>query len=82
MTNGKAVGSGATMIKKRETKEPGGLATEKGIAQDGTLSRARTVWTVKTTGTTDWRVAATDKAVRDSNSRGFEVRSLKTESQK
>jgi len=80
--NGKAVGSGATMIKKKETKEPGGLATEKGIAQDGTLSRVRTVWTVKTTGTTDWRAAAMDKAGRDSNSRGFEVTSLKMESKK
>jgi hypothetical protein len=80
--NGKAVGSGATMIKKRETKEPGGLATEKEIAQDGTLSRARTVWTVKTTGTTDWQAAAMDKAGRGSNSRGFEVTSLKMESKK
>src|SRR4051794_5722872 len=68
------------MIKKRETREPGGLATEKGIAQGGTLSRARTVWTVKTTGTTDWRAGAMDKAVRGSNSRGFEVTSLKTAS--
>jgi len=70
------------MIKKRETRGPGELVTEKGIAQNGTLSRAKTVWTVKTTGTTDWRAAAMDKAVRDSNSRGFEVTSLKTESKK
>jgi hypothetical protein len=79
VTNGKAVGSGATMIKKRETRGPGGLATERGIAQGGTLSRARTVWTVKRTGTTDCQAAAMDQDVEDSNSRGFEVTSLKME---
>jgi hypothetical protein len=62
------------MIKKRETREHGGLATE-----GGTLSRAKTVWTVKTTGTTDWRAAAMDKAVGDSSRRGFEGTSLKME---
>jgi hypothetical protein len=82
VTNGKAVGSGATMIKKRETSEPGGLATEREIAQGGTLSRARTVWIVKTTATTDWRAGAMDKDGGDSNSRGFEVTSLKMENQK
>jgi hypothetical protein len=79
VTNGKVAGNGATMIQKREIREPGGGPTEKGIAQGGTLSKARMGWTAKTTATTEWWAAAMDKAVRGLNSRGFEVTSLKME---
>jgi hypothetical protein len=41
--SGKMDDSGATTIKKMETRNREELATEKGIVQDGILSRARTV---------------------------------------
>ena len=41
--SGKMDDSGATTIKKMETRNREELATEKGTVQDGILSRARTV---------------------------------------
>ena len=82
MKSGKTVDSGATTIKKMETRDHEELVTEKEIARDGMLSRARTGWRVKATGIAGWEAAVMDKVVRDSNNHGSEVKRYKTVSKR